>query len=341
MTSGDDTSRPPAGDEPEALAAPDEMQVFAPDQSEADEKIVQVEVETEPVALVLASTWEALEAPAVDAAARGPFLGIPVTVEAVMLTVIMTIAFELFLLIEPTPRWLALFTALIAALGTDGVLRAARRAEFDEAASADRPGADAPKADTTPYLFLPTLLALTIPVFTEHNAQGYWAIAIGLGAGLLFGVVVVAEVASVRSDEPLHAPARFIAAAATYLVGFALFSLAYAFDLGLAPALVAVAVMSVLLAVELLRDGAIDPLETLVFAAITGLVVAQARWVLQYLPIDSYLAGLSLLLVFYFVTGVVHAYMTRHLSAAVAAQYSFVALVGVAMVVGARIAGIA
>ena len=317
-----------------------------PDADADADVLPEPELELESAPPVLTSSWEALESGVSHAAGRRSRFDVPLTVEAVVLTVVMTVAFELFLLIEPTPRWLALFGALIAALGTDGVLRAARRAAFevgtfDDAAGPPRIGSGGARGDTTPYLFLPTLLALTLPVFAEYNAQGYWAIAIGLGSGLLFGVVVVAEVASVRLDDALHTAARFIAAAATYLVGFALFSLAYAFDLGLVPALIAVAAMSVLLAVELLRDGAIDPLETLVFAAITGLVVAQARWVFQYLPIDSYLGGLSLLLVFYFVTGLVHAYMTRHLSASVAVQYAFVALAGGAMVVGARMAGIA
>jgi hypothetical protein len=252
-----------------------------------------------------------------------------VTPESLILTGVMTVLFSLFLLIEPTPRWMALLGAVLAALGTDGVLRGARRTAFEAG------------ADTTPYLFLPTLLALTMPVFAEHNVTGYWAIAAALGCGLLFGLVVAAEISSVRSEDPLHLPARFVAAGATYLVGFALFSLAYVFDLGLWAALIAVASMSLLLSVELLRDGAIDPLETLVFAGITGLVLAQARWVLQYLPLDGYLAGLGLLLTFYFVTGLMHAYMTRHLDRAVAAQYGLVALLGLAMVVGARIAGIA
>ncbi len=351
MTTGDDGLRPrgrderPASDvdapaasdiEPGADEATSTLVDAASDvpADDADELDASIVAEPEPETGPLASTWDALD-PAPPEVPRSRF-GVPATVEAVILTAIMTIAFELFLLIEPTPRWLALFAALIAALGTDGVLRAARRSAFDDAAGAGGIG-----ADTTPYLFLPTLLALTVPVFAEYNAQGYWTIVAGLGAGLLFGVVVVAEVASVRATDPLQGAARFIAAAATYLVGFSLFSLAYAFDLGLTAALVAVAALSVLLAVELLRDGAIDPLETLLFAGIAGLVVAQARWVLQFMPIDSYFAGLTLLLVFYFVTGLMHSYMTRHLSTSVVLQYAAVAIVGVAMVIGARVAGIA
>lgn len=262
-------------------------------------------------------------------AARMPAPAVPVTVEAVVLTVLMTVGFLSFVLIEPTPRWLALLGAIVAGLGTDGVLRVARQQPF------------ASGADTTPHLFLPALFALATPVFLEYNVEGFWVIPAALGVGIAFGAVVVAEVASVRSDEPLHVPARFYAAAATYFVVFALFSLAYAFDLDLAGAVTAVALIAVLLSVELLRDDQIDAYETLVMAGVIGVIVGEARWVLQYMPIDGYLAGLTLLLLFYFVTGVAHAYIVRQLDRTVAAEYGAVALVGVALVVGVRIAGVA
>ena len=258
-----------------------------------------------------------------------PAFVVPVTVEAVVLTVLVTVGFVSFVLIEPTPRWLALLGSIVAGLGTDGVLRAARREPF------------ASGGDATPFLFLPALFALATPVFVEYNVAGFWVVPAALGAGVAFGAIVVAEIASVRTAEPLHVPARFVAAAATYFVVFALFSMAYAFDLDLAASVIAVALIAVLLAVELLRDDQIDAYETLVMAGVIGVIVGEARWVLQYMPIDGYLAGLTLLLLFYFVTGVAHAYIVRQLDRTVAAEYGVVALVGIALVVGVRIAGVA
>lgn len=262
-------------------------------------------------------------------AGRMPTLVVPVSVEAVILTALVSVGFLAFVLIEPTPRWLALLLAIVAGLGADGVLRTARHQPF------------ASGADTTPFLFLPALFALATPVFLEYNVAGFWAVPAALLASLAFGVIVVTEVASVRADEPLRVPARFVAAAATYFVVFALFSLVYAFDLDLAAAVIAVALIGVLLAVELLRDDQIDAYETLVLAGVIGVIVGEARWVLQYMPIDGYLAGLTLLLLFYFVTGVAHAYVVRQLDRTVAAEYGAVALIGIALVAGVRIAGVA
>jgi hypothetical protein len=153
---------------------------------------------------------------------------------------------------------------------------------------------------------------------------------------------VLAEVpAEDEEDDEFRGRARFVSVAGTYFVAFALFSLAYAFDLGLREALIAIALGSVLLAVELLREGEIDPLETLLLAGVVGVVVAEARWILQFMPLDGYPAGLALLLTFYFVTGMVHAYMTRHINTTVATEYGVVTSIGIVLVIAARATGIA
>ena len=269
-------------------------------------------------------------------ASEGRFSGV-VTPDAAVLTALVTVAFVMFVAIEPTPRWLALLVAVVAAMGADGVLRNARRAVFERG------------AETTPYLFLPALFAFTVPVFAEYNASGFWGLVVTLGAGVGFGVVVIAEIGTVpvalrpdgREEGSLRGTARFLGATATYFVAFALYSLVYAFEVPLAAAVVVVTLISVLLAVELLRDGEIDPIETLVFAGVVGVVVGEARWTLQFLPLDGYLAGLALLLLFYFITGVAHAYITRSLGPWVAVEYGVVAALGIVLIAGARIAGMA
>jgi len=256
----------------------------------------------------------------------------PGRLPAIVLAILMCGVFVLFVLIEPTPTWLLLFGAIMAALGTDGVLRSIRHRIFERE--------DGP--DTVPHIFLPTLFALAIPLFIEENLESYWVIPAALVAGVTFVLVILAEVpAPEAEDDEFRGRARFVSVAATYFVGFALFSLTYTFDLPLRDALIVVALVSVLLAVELLREGEVDPLETLLLSGVVGIVVAEARWVLKYMPIDAYPAGLTLVLVFYFVTGMVHAYMTRHINITVAAEYSIVTVLGLALVIAARATGIA
>ncbi|MEE8337481.1 MAG: hypothetical protein V3R95_05425 [Dehalococcoidia bacterium] len=266
--------------------------------------------------------------PAMAARASGA-LALPLNAPIVTLAVLMTVLFLMFLLIEPTPRWVVLFGGAIAALSMDGVLRSARRVPFEDG------------ADTAPYLFLPALFAIAVPVFAEHNVRDFWAAPAALAAGLAFGAISSAEVASVRQFDPARGTARFIASAATYFVAFALYSLTYRFGLDLQTAMVAVALVSALLAVELLHEGEVDPLETLIFAVVTALTVAEVRWALHFLPLDGYLAGLTLVLAFYLVTGLIHSHLVRQLTATLAAEYTLIAAAGVALVVWARAQGLA
>ena len=246
-----------------------------------------------------------------------------------LLTGLGTLAFLMFVLVEPSPRWILLVAALAVTAGLDGALRATWRVPF------------AAGEDTTPYLFLPALYVFAAPLLIEHNVSGHVAILWALVAGLGFGAVVVAEVLSVRTGSWRYPYARMVTTGTAYVAAFSLFSMTYVLDLGLVAALVATWFLATMLAVEVVREGEVDPVETVIFAALAGLLVAQARWLLFYLPLDGYLAGLTLVLVFYLVSGVLHSYVTRQLTAITATEYALVTTIGVILVGAARVAGLA
>ena len=54
-----------------------------------------------------------------------------------------------------------------------------------------------------------------------------------------------------------------------------------------------------------------------------------------------HLAALTLLLAFYFVTGLVHSHLTRHLDRVVAGEHAAIVAAGLLLVAGARAAGVA
>src|SRR5690606_18251226 len=129
--------------------------------------------------------------------------------------------------------------------------------------------------------------------------------------------------------------------AGTYVAGFSIFSLTYVFELELQVAVLAVGLAATMLAVEVLREGEIDPGETLGFALVTGVIMAQARLLMYYIPLDTYLAGLTLLLGFYLVTGLLHSHITRAFSWTLSAEYGGIAAAGLTLVVLARAVGLA
>lgn len=244
-------------------------------------------------------------------------------------TGVATIVILAFLLIEPSPRWLLLLGAAAVVFSLDGTLRQMWRDPFTLG------------QETAPFLFVPALYMLAVPVLIEHNVSGELVLPVGLGAGIGFGALAWAEVASVRPMAREYEQARLLVTGNTYLTGFAIFSLSYVFEIGLPAAILATAIAATMLAVEVLREGEIDPMETLGLAAVTGIVVGEMRWLLYYVPLDTYLAGLTLLLAFYLVTGLLHSHVIRALTRTVAVEYSGIAAAGIALVVLARAAGLA
>jgi hypothetical protein len=276
---------------------------------------------------------EALEEPtSIEEARRVPVierLPLPVTAQMVVLNMLVAVVFLMFLLIEPTPRWVLVVGAILAVLGTEGALRSAWPDRFRRTGEA------------APFVFLPALYVIATPVLIEHNIRGAWVIPMGLLGAAGFGALLLATTGSVRPHAPVYQPSRVLATIATYFVAFALFSLVYVLDLDLAAAIVAVAIVSVMLGIEVLREGEVDPIETLVFAGIAGIVVGQARLLLWWFDLDTYLAGLTLLIAFFLVTGLLHAHLTRHLTRMTTAEHSIVAVLGLALVVVARANGLA
>lgn len=265
-----------------------------------------------------------------DARLLGPrFRSVGISAHLAVVSGIATMVILAYLLIEPSPRWLLLLGAAAVVFGLDGTLRQTWRAPFSFG------------QETAPFLFVPALYMLAVPVLIEHNVSGELVLLVGLGAGLGFGALAWAEVASVRTMAPEYDQARLLVTANTYLTGFAIFSLSYVFEISLPAAIIATAIAAAMLAVEVLREGEIDPMETLGLALVTGIVIGEARWLLYYMPLDTYLAGLTLLLAFYLVTGLLHSHVIRALTRAVAFEYSGIAAAGLALVVVARAAGLA
>jgi hypothetical protein len=241
----------------------------------------------------------------------------------------------LYLLIEPTQAWLLPFVAVLVALGTDGIVRSHPNSIFREA------------LDAAPYLLVPTILTLASGFFLEDTVVSYWTLLAALVAGGLMAAVLYAEYVSVDIESPLYPAARFALNVATYLSAFGLYAAMYDFGLGLVRAAFCVGLVSLVLAAEVLRETEIMPppvaresLRSLGFAAAIGLIVAEARWALYFVPLDGFLAAVLLLLFFYVASGIVQHYVTGHLSWQVSVEFALVASLGLLMIVlGGTLAG--
>ncbi len=244
-----------------------------------------------------------------------------------LLSLVFCIGLLLFVSIEPVRPWLLLSLTAIMALGADGILRSHPRGDFHTV------------ADTAPYLFVPVLFTMSAGLFLEDVILSYWAVPAVIGASALMGVALWAEHVTVETDHPSFNLARFALNVVTYLTAFGFYAVVYGFDVNLGPASFAVGLISMLLAIEVFREAEADPIRALVFAACIGVIVGEARWVLYFIPLEGFLAGVFLLLVFYLTTGVIQHYLADHLDAAVIGEFALVTAAGLAIVFGGRVFG--
>lgn len=233
-----------------------------------------------------------------------------------------------FLALNQTRPWLLIFLVAIAFLGTDGVLRSHPSGRFRSI------------ADTSPHLFIPVLLPLAASLFFDRLIHGYWSLLAGLVTALLFGSVVYGEYRSLDPEWPGYAFARFLVNVGAYLTAFALYIIIYAFELAVPAAAITVALSSLLLSVEILREGEEEPVRVIGMAAVIGVILGETRWVLHFLPLATFVAAVTLLVAFYLTTGLLHSYLIGHLDRATIIEFAIVAASGLAIIIAAQLAGV-
>ena len=254
--------------------------------------------------------------------------GIPRSATIPLLSILFAIGVSLFVAVEPTQPWILFAVVALVGLGADGILRSHPRAMFKG------------WSDTAPFLFIPVLFALASGLFLEEVVGGYRTIpGVIIVTGLL-SAGLYSEYVTAISHGPSFALGRLLLNVLTYLSAFAFFAVVYEFGVSLVPASFAVGLFSMLLAVEIFRESETDAYRALAFSAVIGVVLAEARWVLYFIPLDGFLAATLLLLIFYQTTGLVQHHLTGHLDRSVAMEFSAVTAVGLTVVILGRILGI-
>jgi hypothetical protein len=170
----------------------------------------------------------------------------------------------------------------------------------------------------------------------EEVAEGYWTLAAGLLSGVPCWAILHAEYSSVDRRAPNYQSARLVLNVATYVIAFLFFATIYDFDLGLLTASFAAGTVSVLLAIEVLREESMETPRTLLYALAIGVLLAEAAWATHFLPLEGGAAAVFLLLAFYLMTGLTHNYLADRLTLRAGSEFTGVALIGLAIVTVAQ-----
>lgn len=214
---------------------------------------------------------------------------------------------------------------VVAALGLDGILRGHPASRLRGATT------------TATQLLLPAAFVVAAALFFRYVASGYWSLLASLATGALFTIVGAAAYASLDLDAEAGGLPRLVLVAAAYAGLYGLLAAFYAFDLSPFAAAVLAGVAGAIFAVELFREVDLASGDLALYAAASGFALAQVRWAAAYVRLDGLLAAMFLLLVFYVLTGLTLAAVTRKIERRVAVEYGLVGAIGVAIVIAGRL----
>lgn len=162
----------------------------------------------------------------------------------------------------------------------------------------------------------------------------YWLAGLGLAAVLMGSVILLEYYTIDRSADRSRQGSDYVAARLAssllmYGVALAAFVLIYQSRTRSLVTATATAIISGLMALNLLQGVGQPMRRTVLYAGLTGLVMGQSIWALNYWRIHALTGGVLLLLLFYVAAGVAQQHLLGSLTRRVLVEFLAVAAIGV------------
>ncbi len=175
---------------------------------------------------------------------------------------------------------------------------------------------------------LVVIAALLLPLAPSRLIQ---ALAL-LMVGGIFAVTLFLLHGTVERGRPGFRRARILLNVLTYGSALLLFLLVYQTRTRSLLSGTLVALTAILLAVELLRTHAARPRHVFMYAAITGAILGQITWALNYWLLPGLTGGLILTLIFYLVVGLAQQSIQAGLTRRVLIEFAIFALLALILI---------
>lgn len=229
-----------------------------------------------------------------------------------------------------TTTLLGVLMAGLVATGTEAVLHAHPRSQLLAAGAPGLP----PLVLSRRWVFwaLPVaLIVVALLVLPAAPTRLYWLLGL-----LLTGITLSLSMAGIYyTIDPFatgYRRARLGLNAITYGLALVLFLVVYRTRVRSIVSATEIMLLSGLLALELLR-GSERPLSLVVlYAGITGLVLGQATWALNYWRLDSLTGGLVLLVLFYDVVGLSQHALQGRVNRRVLLEFGLITVAALALI---------
>jgi hypothetical protein len=159
----------------------------------------------------------------------------------------------------------------------------------------------------------------------------YWVIGL-ITMGLALGFSLAGIYYTVDPFQPGYRRARLGLNALTYAAALLLFLVVYRTRVRSIVSATEVMLVSGLLALELLRGSGRPTVLVALYAGITGLVLGQATWALNYWRLDSLTGGLVLMIGFYNAVGLAQHGLQGRIRRRVLLEYGLITVAALALI---------
>ncbi len=240
----------------------------------------------------------------------------------IFLVSVVVVGLALSLMVNPPFVWLvaAVLIAMVA-VGTDHIVHSHWRVHLRQ------------KRYVLTLLILPALLTfgaflfIRLPIFGTGPA----AVAGLLVTAFLLYAVITCQYHTIDPEDSMYPFARFSLNLIGYLTAFSLFSAIYSSKIRSSVSATAILIISVLIALELLRGTESSVQRTWLYAVVVGVIMGQVTWALNYWVISGLAGGLFLLVAFYLLCGIVQNYFFGKLNLRLAVEFGIVGLAGLGL----------
>jgi hypothetical protein len=173
---------------------------------------------------------------------------------------------------------------------------------------------------------------VVLPLF----ASGPWLKAGAAVSAAMVGLVVFWEYHNIDPQDKIYDLSRYALNIVVYLLAFAFYVTIRQLEMGTLVSGLSTWAVSALLAVELFREKG-KPGVVVLYAALTGLIIGETKWALSYWATGGVMGGIFLLLLFYFVTGVIQLYLAGELRRDTVLEFAGVVVLGFVLVYFSRL----
>ncbi len=193
-------------------------------------------------------------------------------------------------------------------------------------------GAGTPLRDHWVLWGLPiALIAVAVLLLPFAPSLAYWVLGLIL-TGLALGLSMAGIYYTIDPFQAGYRRARLGMNTLTYGVALVLFLVVYRTRVRSVVSGTEVLLVSALLALELLRGSERPTVLVALYAGITGLVLGQATWALNYWRLDSLTGGLVLLVLFYDVVGLSQHALQGRIRRREVLEYALITIAAMALI---------